>query len=379
MKPMPKTRFETLASIEPDLIAQIRKRVAEHTSVAPIGKVDEVTGAIDDISQRIRQWAQAGWSANRYLYESRGWGPQEAYQSKVADGTLDRFLQNETMNYVVCFNHIQANEPTFFVNGDLAARLARTEMNVPNDFIRLPFKSCLFVFDDADTERSLYALNAADTTPPINAPISVFASDLDIEAERVIRITAMHGRDNRVRFCVKRDLRLLPGQDLEDALHTQWGGQSSGVSPTGDRIGDDRQFMEEGLTFIRTVLNVVLYISSATPEMSPTMAASDRYVPLGPERSAQRRREHEANFRSQTSSVRYIEIGASYRPFDASEDGDQIAGASRKSVVDRTHVRGHWKPQAHGPGWSLRKVIWVEPYWRGDDMADAIGRPYRIS
>ncbi len=28
-------------------------------------------------------------------------------------------------------------------------------------------------------------------------------------------------------------------------------------------------------------------------------------------------------------------------------------------------VSGHWKRQQHGPGRSLRKLIHVEPYWRG--------------
>jgi len=28
--------------------------------------------------------------------------------------------------------------------------------------------------------------------------------------------------------------------------------------------------------------------------------------------------------------------------------------------------RGHWKRVAHGPGFSLRKLDWIEPYWTGD-------------
>lgn len=32
-------------------------------------------------------------------------------------------------------------------------------------------------------------------------------------------------------------------------------------------------------------------------------------------------------------------------------------------------VAGHWKNQPHGPRMSLRKMMWVEPYWRGPEEA----------
>src|SRR5262249_31996760 len=39
-------------------------------------------------------------------------------------------------------------------------------------------------------------------------------------------------------------------------------------------------------------------------------------------------------------------------------------------------VRGHWKRQAHGPGGALRKLIHVEPYWRGPEDAPIAVRPH---
>ena len=44
----------------------------------------------------------------------------------------------------------------------------------------------------------------------------------------------------------------------------------------------------------------------------------------------------------------------------------------------RLLVRGHWKNQAHGPGMTLRKLIHVEPYWRGPEMAELVDRPYLV-
>ncbi len=39
-------------------------------------------------------------------------------------------------------------------------------------------------------------------------------------------------------------------------------------------------------------------------------------------------------------------------------------------------VRGHWKAQAHGAGRTLRKQMWIEPYWRGPEGAAAWAHLY---
>ncbi len=40
-----------------------------------------------------------------------------------------------------------------------------------------------------------------------------------------------------------------------------------------------------------------------------------------------------------------------------------------KSPTVQSMVRGHWKHQTHGPGGTQRKLIHVEPYWRGPEDA----------
>jgi hypothetical protein len=41
-------------------------------------------------------------------------------------------------------------------------------------------------------------------------------------------------------------------------------------------------------------------------------------------------------------------------------------------------VRGHYKRQVVGTGRAGRRVIWVEPYWRGPEEAPILVRPYAI-
>ncbi len=44
----------------------------------------------------------------------------------------------------------------------------------------------------------------------------------------------------------------------------------------------------------------------------------------------------------------------------------------------QTLVRGHYKRQVVGMTRTGRKVIWIEPYWRGPEDAPILARPYRI-
>jgi hypothetical protein len=63
--------------------------------------------------------------------------------------------------------------------------------------------------------------------------------------------------------------------------------------------------------------------------------------------------------------VAYI-IQPPRRPRDAEDDAfvREITTPCGGMTV-RTLVRGHWRMQAHGPGNSRRKPIWIRPAWRG--------------
>ena len=56
-----------------------------------------------------------------------------------------------------------------------------------------------------------------------------------------------------------------------------------------------------------------------------------------------------------------------------------IAGSRKGAPPTVQHlVRGHYKRQVIGIGRTGRKVIWVEPYWRGPEDAPIMVRPYKV-
>jgi hypothetical protein len=56
---------------------------------------------------------------------------------------------------------------------------------------------------------------------------------------------------------------------------------------------------------------------------------------------------------------------------------DDLDGGARWSVSKRFVVRGHFRNQAHGPGRTLRKRIFVAPFWKGPRDAPRLADLYR--
>jgi hypothetical protein len=59
---------------------------------------------------------------------------------------------------------------------------------------------------------------------------------------------------------------------------------------------------------------------------------------------------------------------------------EYVLGGSRDmpELATQHLVRGHWKLQPHGPQGSLRKSVWIQPYWRGPEESPIAVRSHAI-
>lgn len=58
---------------------------------------------------------------------------------------------------------------------------------------------------------------------------------------------------------------------------------------------------------------------------------------------------------------------------------ERNSSASHRELMSRFMVRGHWRNQVHGPGRTLRKRMWIEPYWKGpENVTEALLRAYEV-
>ena len=59
---------------------------------------------------------------------------------------------------------------------------------------------------------------------------------------------------------------------------------------------------------------------------------------------------------------------------------DYVEGKKRGGrVTVQFLVRGHWRNQPHGPGNSLRKVIHIEPYWKGPEDGKLVAKAMNVT
>lgn len=72
-------------------------------------------------------------------------------------------------------------------------------------------------------------------------------------------------------------------------------------------------------------------------------------------------------------------IKSNYILLKAPKSYVSLSSASKSWVLDeRLLVRGHWKKQAHGEKSSLRKRIWIKPYYKGPEFASVENKPYKV-
>ncbi len=113
------------------------------------------------------------------------------------------------------------------------------------------------------------------------------------------------------------------------------------------------------------LFNFLLYLSSSHPELEPVPPPKkDRSSPASDDGHRSRaRRKGNAETR-----LGYIRVGR-----DATRR-EPLRGRPHPQLARQVWVRGHWRNQAHGPEFSLRKHIWIEPHVRGPDLAEQMRR-----
>jgi hypothetical protein len=115
---------------------------------------------------------------------------------------------------------------------------------------------------------------------------------------------------------------------------------------------------------LRLVINAILYATSSgvTPQVrtAPPRAPKKPKSLLAPPRSS--------------DSVYFLPGTIDIRSLRRFQELERAPGGG--SMLSRFMVRGYWRrPQK---GWADQKLRWIEPYWKGPDMATVIERAYKL-
>jgi len=122
-----------------------------------------------------------------------------------------------------------------------------------------------------------------------------------------------------------------------------------------ERTGLDDAGVVVGEKVPTAVFNFAMYVLTDHPDLEPV-----------PPRPGSRKQGRKARRRDgKRSRLGYIYVGRGARAGRPAPVGGQGGKLER-----RVRVRGHWRMQAHGPGHSLRKPIWIKPHYKGADASE---------
>ena len=298
---------------------------------------------------------------------------EEFKKSQEADQTVTAL----EWNYTAAVNFELHGKKTFFITPNLYEHLAQTSIDTNSELARLPFPSCLFVYDSLQSIELLYRINN-DRPLSYSGTISVFASEVSQNNERVILLHIIHSDMNAVHYALKRQLLMRESWTLEQSLRTEWDkilpAETEGRS---DFNISDEKFYTSGLTFFRAIVNTILYISSSDPDLTEQLSPYPQIVErLAKAKSRDKRKDIKSEMK-RVSQTNYIIVGRDIPKLLPSEPNDTFQKRCELNV--RFVVRGHWRNQVCGPGNSSRRLVWVKPYYKGPEISNVIkNRPYVV-
>lgn len=117
----------------------------------------------------------------------------------------------------------------------------------------------------------------------------------------------------------------------------------------------------------RWLLNVVIYATWPDCEREHVWVDGNaRKLWQRVQKASGKKRSKLAQRLKEMNQSKVIYLGGSIK-LDRSTGGSDGIGRDGKPLSIRQKISGHWKNQACGEKRSKRKLIWVEPYWRGPE------------
>jgi hypothetical protein len=246
----------------------------------------------------------------------------------------------------------------FWVDAALSYMLENTDIDVPESELRVPFPSFALVFTDR------HALSLGERLLSHRAAVPMRGHILRV---LTVYVTEQHGQGGRA-LDVVLALDAL-GADLPSLIRHSIPAEGDGslrsflesVAP-GPSLSHQERGTNVERALLRLVVNAILYATSAgvTPEVR---TAGPREPSPGTSAPA-----------PVSDSVYFLPGKIDIGRVRHLQELERAPGG--RAVLARFMVRGHWRrPQKN---WTEQRLRWIEPYWKGPDMAAVIEKAYRL-
>lgn len=323
------------------------------------------------------------------IYKEFGDNPSFAdFATKISEsGFLDKrsgsavFVKCDEANIAFLVNiffHIfmmrRSHEKIYHVTPQLAVKLAQTELNVDSHFIRSPFREIYIQIDPG-----LFTVTDEQGVYPVRG-FYVYLNenkDTGIKEVRIMASALLPSSDeipfNDSLFYYK--FYFDKGKIKEQIKESI----KKNISNTADleKFGGSRNVdhIEE---FTYFVFNTLLYITSKDPDIREQLPI-DFKAKLAAKKSTSKIKKLN-KMADRTTSYPIIIVGDNIKDEMNHVNEIRVAGGvGNWKLTKRVYVSGHWKTQWYGSADNKEnRVIFIEPYYKGPELADVIHQKYQI-
>lgn len=342
--------------------------------------IDLVARTIAEVRRSSVGWVESDLLRREYILgDDMAMGYVHAYADLLVETGHHPTTAEEEANLVGDLIHTFANyelhrRKTFWVDPPLAWMLSQTRLDIDGELVRLPFPCCAFVFTDAETRALADGLRGADSSVRDRAPTKVVSAyliqDPLSEGPRELQAMFLFDRlDSGWPYILGRDLWIAPRARIDEILDSHY--------PDVDLATLDHVFRSDPMKrLLQVVINAVLYATSAgvepilvrspiAREPAPTHGKRARAQRREAERQGRRGTREDVFFLPGKIDIRQVQL---LQRVQEREDG--------RAILARFMVRGHWRRAA--ATWEDQRPRWIEPYWKGPELAAVIEREYRL-
>lgn len=173
-----------------------------------------------------------------------------------------------------------------------------------------------------------------------------------------------------VDVCLKDAIAMMKGEKVCEVPIP--GNETGKIGVLSDKHNAwDKKIVDCAEEIFRFLMNVIIYITHGDADET-LLNSSPEYAKYRNKMltaQGKKRERIKAKLKTLNSGTRIL-LGKNYTIKRWDNDESKTAGEpTGRHINVRTLVSGHWRNQVCGVGGLERKVIWIEPFWRGPEAA----------
>lgn len=360
-------------------------------SLPPLGH-ESIRALVSGLGEAVRAAARyvralPGWDETQTLGEdSADLAPVRSflagYRAAMAEAGVDpeqaaASAERLSRHLDYCIDFELHRRKLFFADASLAWMLAHTSLDIEGRALRLPFPCFGLAFTDRATLERAGALLQQEGLSTGGGPLrvlTVFVKRVPApEGRRGVSFSMVFdARDGQWPHLLRRGLCFGEDDDLDDILDSR-------LPDTAAREGAEGSALAAMRPLLHLAINAILYSTSADVAWPLSQSPIRRLQAQG--RKVGKARQARIAHRARELRGQYSDEDVFYLPgripISQLRRLQQTEREPRGGeLMARFMVRGHWRRAARG--WRQQRLRWIEPYWKGPELAMIIEREYKL-